>query len=283
MATVKIAAAILLIALTFNAGLQLDRQRLLAAFKDVSLLLRVTLANFIIVPILGILVEKVFRLPPGVATGFMLMAICAGVPFTVLSIRERGGRFNVAAALALYLPILSLVFVPLMASWVLPLAADAHLPMLRFFVTLLLLQVLPATIGILIASSSLQGAVPILERISRIGALVMLGVLVIFSSPDLARSIAMLYGTLDLLAAAVLTILALVTGWLLGGAHTEDRRTVASATALRNVGLSMLIATTSFAADHDTSAAVLTYFFIQVVVTTIVGVYWARKTRRAMA
>lgn len=76
----KLVAPTMLVALTFSAGLQVNRENLIAILKNVGLLGRALLANFIIVPILGVLIVKVFVLPPFVATGLLLMAIAPAFP-----------------------------------------------------------------------------------------------------------------------------------------------------------------------------------------------------------
>jgi len=99
----KLVAVVVLVALTFGAGMQVDRDHLVSLLKNVGLLGRALLANFIIVPILGVLLALVFRLTEHseqVATGFLLMAIAPGVPFVLSSVRKRGGRLSLAVELA---------------------------------------------------------------------------------------------------------------------------------------------------------------------------------------
>jgi bile acid:Na+ symporter, BASS family len=136
----KLIAAAVLVSLTFSAGLAVNREHLFAIFKDVGLLGRALLANFVIVPILGVLFVKLFALPPAIATGVLLMAIAPGVPLVLIQVRKRGGSLGLAVELSLFLPLLSIVTVPLTAKLVLPPDAVARLPLGQFFVTLLLFQ-----------------------------------------------------------------------------------------------------------------------------------------------
>jgi BASS family bile acid:Na+ symporter len=277
----KLVAVVMLVSLTFGAGLQVDRERLIAILKNVGLLGRALLANFVIVPILGVLLAKLFRLPPQVATGFLLMAIAPGVPFVLASVRKRGGSLGLAVALALFLPLLSIVTVPLTAALVLPTQAVAQLPLGRFVVTLLLFQLVPLLAGIAVgyrAPAIASRLEPFLRYVFIASVLVFL----ILYAPRLAEGVAAVYGSNGMWAMLCLSILAMATGWALGGPARADRRVLGIGTTLRNVGLAALIATTSFEGTR-VAAAVLTYLLIQIVVTAVVGIYFTRTAARSTA
>jgi BASS family bile acid:Na+ symporter len=277
----KLVAVVMLVSLTFGAGLQVDREHLIAILKNVGLLGRALLANFVIVPILGVVLAKLFRLPPQVATGFLLMAIAPGVPFVLASVRKRGGRLGLAVALALFLPLLSIVTVPLTAQLVLPTEAVAQLPLGKFVVTLLLFQLLPLLAGIAVGYRA-PAIAPRLEPVFRYVFIASVLVLVILYAPKLAEGVAAVYGSNGMWAMLCLCILAMVTGWVLGGPERADRRVLGIGTTLRNIGLAALIATTSFRGSQ-VAAAVLAYLLIQFVVTAVVGIYFTRTAARSTA
>lgn len=277
----RIIAAIMLVSLTFGSGLEVNREHLRAVLRDTGLLGRALLANFVVVPILGVLLARAFRLPPPVETGFLLMAIAPGVPFVLASVRKRGGSLGLAVALAFLLPLLSIVTVPATAALVLPTVAKAHLPLARFVVTLLLLQLLPLLAGIAVGALAPETASK-LSRPLRVLFFASALALVIVLAPLLVRDVATVYGSNGMWAMLCLVVLSLVTGWLLGAPAREDRRVLAIGTALRNIGLCALIATASFS-DAAVAATVLTYFLIQFVITTLVGVYFARTAQARTA
>lgn len=280
MAVAKLLAAIMLVSLTLGAGLQVDREHLKAILKNVGLLGRALLANFVIVPILGVLVAKVFRLSEPVETGVLLMAIAPGVPFVLAQVRKRGGRLSLAVELAVFLPILSIVTIPVTAALVLPAGAEAQLPLKQFAMTLVLFQLLPLLIGIWIGGRFPQLAARMGKFVQPIFVITLIGLLILYA-PQLVRDIASVYGSLGMLAQLCLALLSMATGWLLGGPALQDRRVLAIGTTLRNIGLCMLI-TTSFRGTL-VSATVLTYLLVQFIVTALFGVYFARKTKAAVA
>ena len=277
----RLIAAIMLVSLTFGAGLQVNREHLRAVFHNLGLLGRALLANFIIVPLLGVLLANLFRLPPQVATGFLLMAIAPGVPFVLASVRKRGGSLGLAVALAFILPLLSIVTVPITAGLVLPTAAKADLPMSRFVLTLVLFQLLPLLAGIAFGALA-PGSAARLGRPLQILFLASALALIVMLGPELVHGIASVYGSNGMLAMLCLVLLSMATGWLFGSPAREDRRVLAIGTTLRNIGLCAVAATSSFS-DPLVAATVLTYFVIQFVIVTLFGVYFARTARTAAA
>ncbi|HEX3457570.1 MAG TPA: bile acid:sodium symporter [Candidatus Baltobacteraceae bacterium] len=275
----KLLAAIMLVSLTLGAGLQVDRGHLIASLKNVSLLGRALLANIVLVPALGVALAKLFVLPPKIATGFLLMAIAPGVPFVLAQVRKRGGRLGFAVELALVLPIVSVVTIPITAMFVLPAGAEAKIPLSHFLFTLLFFQIVPLLVGIVVGAR----APKIAERLGRpLQLLFFLSViaLIVVLFPTLVHDVALVYGSHGMWAMLCLVLLSLLVGWLLGAPHPQDRRVLAIGTGLRNIGLCAVLATTSLRSPTVT-ATVLTYFVIQVIVVTLVGVYFSRNPAEA--
>jgi bile acid:Na+ symporter, BASS family len=275
MKPVNIVAFVFLASLTIAVGLQVNIDHLKAILRNYGLLSRAILANFIIVPFLGVLLARWFELPGPVATGFLLMAIAPGVPFILLQVRKRGGSLGLAVALEFLLPLISIVTVPITAELVLPDPAKAALPMSKFVVTLLLSQLLPLLAGILVVARSPELAARLLRPMKIVAAIALL-VLVVMLAPKIGASLAAVYGSRGMLAAFCLVVLSLIIGGVLGGREREERRVLAFGTALRNIGLCALIATTGFAETPLVIATVLSYFVIQFVTTSLVGVYFKR-------
>lgn len=276
----KILAVIMLVSLTFGAGLQVDREHFKAILRNTGLLGRAFLVNFVLVPVFGVALVRLFHLPAPLATGLLLMAIAPGVPLVLASVRKRGGRLGFAVALALFLPLLSIATIPATAALVLPTAAKAELPLTRFVPTLVLFQLMPLLIGVVVG-----GRFPLLaNRLGKPLQIVFYGsavLLVAVLVPTIARDVATVYGSHAMWAEFCLVVLSAGTGWLLGGPASEDRRVLAIGTALRNIGLCALIATTSFD-QPEVAATVITYFVMQFIVSTALGAYFTRTAKEAI-
>lgn len=277
----KLTAAIMLVSLTFGAGLQANRQHLIAAFKNVNLLVWALIANFIVIPGLGVLLAKLFRLPPFIATGYLLMAIAPGVPFVLASVRKRGGSLGFAIALELLLPLISIVTVPLTAALVLPASVAGEIPISQFVKTLVIFQLLPLLIGIVVGYRA-SGFAEKLARPMQLLFFVAAIALIVIVFPKLVESVTQVYGSNGMFAMLCLVLLSLGVGYAFGGPARENRRVLAIGTTLRNVGLCALIATTNFR-EVQVISAVMCYFIIQFVVVTLVGIYFARTAEGAPA
>jgi predicted Na+-dependent transporter len=107
-------------------------------------------------------------------------------------------------------------------------------------------------------------------------------VVLILLAPKLAAGVAAVYGSRGMWAMLCITILSMVTGWLLGGPLPENRRVLGIGTTLRNIGLASVIATTNFPGTV-VIAAVMAYLLFQFLIVTIVGIYFTRKTEQALA
>jgi BASS family bile acid:Na+ symporter len=277
---VKIVTLILLISMMLNVGLQSNREHLLAVLKNYGLMGRALLANFILVPIFGVLIVRLFQLHEDIATGFLLMAIAPGVPFVVAAGgRKKGGSLGFAVALAFIMPTLSVLTVPITAQWVLPSGAAAHVPAPHILPTLALFQLVPLIVGMLIAAN----APTLAEKLERpLGVVFLLSVvaLLVLLGPNIARAVASVYGSRGILADLTLVVLSLATGWILGGPESPFRHTLSIATALRNIGLCAVVAASDFP-NSLVAPAVMTYLIVQAIVCTLVGAYFTRTSKPA--
>jgi bile acid:Na+ symporter, BASS family len=269
-----IVATVMMASLTFGAGLQVNRDRLIAILKNYSLLGRALLANFVIVPILGVLFVRLFHLETYIATGVLVMTISPGAIFVILGARKKGGSLGFADALAFIMPALATLTIPLTAALILPADEAAQLPVLRFLMTLVLLQLAPLIVGYFVSDRAPTLAAK-LERPVNLIFLATLVALVALVYPTLAKSVASVYGSHGMWAMLCIVVLSVAAGWTLGGPDREDRRTLSIGTAIKKVGLGALVATTSFPRT-EVLAAVLTYFAIQLVVSTLLGMYYKR-------
>ena len=272
----KLAVVVFLACFMLLAGLQCDFTELREAFASPGRLLRIFAANFVIVPLIGVLVVRLFQLDEFVATGILLMAISPGVPFLpLIAGTKKGGSAGLATGLAVVLPAVSIITVPITIPLVLSADAAAHITLSSFIVNLLLIQLLPLCIGLFIRARAAAVAPMVLKIVTVV--LVLAGVVVLFYLvPKMGQAFAAVYGSRGLMATLLIVVLCAGIGWLLGGKTAEYRVTLSISTIMRNIGLATLIATQNF---HDTVAAavVLAYFVIQFVFANLLGMVYKRR------
>lgn len=278
MTAIKICTIVLLVSLTFGAGLGINREHFLSVLKNYGLIGRALLANIVIVPLLGVVVVALFHLPEFVAVGILLMAIAPGVPFVLQAAgRSRGGSQGLAVVLVVVLQAVSVITVPLTLLWVLSDDEKAHIPMGSFVLKLVLFQILPIVVGYIVGQRAPSVAKKLERPLLLIFLLSAIAVVALLGS-KIGDAFAEIYGSGGLLASLLLVVLSTAIGWLLAGKYPAYRRTLAIGTTLRNIGLASVVATANF---PGTSApeAVMTYLVIQFAVATIVGIYFQRSAK----
>ncbi len=272
----KLAVAVFLIAFMVFAGLECDYHDLLVAIEGRARMARILIANFIVVPLIAVIVVRLLALEDFIATGILLMAIAPGVPFLpMVAGVKKGGSAGLAAGLVVVLPALSILTVPITAPLILPENAEAHIRFAPFVINLVLLQLLPLCIGLWIRARAAQAA-PMVRKVA-LAFMAVAGLLVLyFVVPAMGHAFAVVFGTRGLMAVLLIVILSAVTGWAFGGTTPEYRRTITLATIMRNFGLALLIAGQNFEGTI-VSAVVLAYFAIQFIVTNLLGLVLKRR------
>jgi len=260
--------------IAIGLSVRFDEVRKIAG--SLSLVTRAAIANYICVPlaVLGLLL--LFHPKPMAAAGFLIVAVCPGAPygppFTAIA------RGNVPAATGLMVilagssailaPLLLFALIPLMAGTE-PLEVDA----VRILITLLATQLIPLCIGILIRerrpalAAKLQKPFTLLSKILNI--LVLAFILVVQFHVLSAVSPRAYAGMIAFLA------LSLAAGWLLGGSGSGDRKAMTLVTSVRNVSVSLVIATGSFPGSPAVTA-VLVYGIFQTLVSAAIALGWGK-------
>jgi predicted Na+-dependent transporter len=273
----KILAIIMILSTMLGAGLQVDRRRLVETLRQYGLLGRALLANFILVPLIAVVLVRFFHVETGVATGIVLMSMAPGVPFLVNSAgRAGGGSLSFALTIAFCFAALSVLTIPITISIVLPPATAAQVPVLKFLTTLVAFQLVPLVIGALIGP---RLAMPLAEKVTKLLHVVFLGatlVLVVLVFPRLVSSISSVFGFGHLLIIVAIGVFSVAIGWLLGGPDRQYRRTLSIATLMRNIGLCALIGTAPAFAHTLVVPTIVAYFLITFVISLPVRIFFKR-------
>lgn len=269
----KIIPVVLLVSLTFSAGLLVNRAAMVETIKHVGVLLRALVANFIVVPLLAVLVTRAYHLSEPIAIGLLLMAMAPGVPFILLAGgRKKGGSLEFAVELTFTLAAISTLTIPFTARLLLPEGNSTAIPLSQL-TALVLFQLLPLLLGTLLARWKpgwAQRITPFFKRLTLIGLIALFAMI----TPQIVRSFAILFGSFGVLAMLTLTLLSLATGWAAGGRDASYRHTLAIGTLLRNPASAAVIATTFKSPVVD--AVVVTYLVVQFAVANVAGKFFKR-------
>jgi BASS family bile acid:Na+ symporter len=276
----KILALFMIVSTMFGAGLQVDRQRLVETLRQYGLLGRAFLANFVLVPLVAILLVRYFHAEPGVAIGIVLMSMAPGVPFLANAAgRSGGGSLSFALTITFCFAALSVVTIPLtiaLIAYFLPSAPVPAVPVAKFLTTLVVSQLVPLALGALIGPRLPPALAEKLVKISHLVFVAAALVLVVVSFGSIVNSVSMVYGQGHLFLILAIGVFSVLAGGLLGGPDRQYRRTLSIATLLRNIGLCALIGTEPEFAHTLVLPTILAYFVITFALSLPVRVFFKR-------
>jgi BASS family bile acid:Na+ symporter len=272
-----------LIATMVSIGLQVTLPELRRALSDRHMLLRAVLVNFLLVPLLALLLVRLLPLSANVSVALILLAVSAGGPNAIqFTSKVKGGLAN-AAALLFILSLLSVPLAPVLGQALLATDRSLDLPVGRALAGLLLYLLLPLLAGLLIHRLQPRLAELAARPLMLIGTIAFV-VVVVRTMAVKKAAMAALVGP-ELLAMLALIVGSMVLGWLFGGPARETRRVLASTTGMRNAAIALLIALRSFAGtDVDAVVVACTALMIPVnMVYTIGGTIRGAVAAKAQA
>jgi BASS family bile acid:Na+ symporter len=277
---INILAAVTLVELMLTIGLSATLADVGAVAHDWRAVIGAAIANYVVVPGAAVALVLLFRAQPLVAAGVMIVAVCPGAPYGPPFTAIAKGDVSRAVGLMVILAGSSAVLAPLLLQWLLPFVTGgptARVDAGRIVRTLALVQFLPLCVGLGVAARRPAWAQRLRKPLGQLSAFLNVSLLTIILAAQFHMLAAIrvrgYVGMLALLAASA------VAGWLLGARGGAERKTLAITTAVRNVGVGLVIAGGSF---PGTPAVTFTtaYALLQTVVTALVV---AAIGRRALA
>lgn len=244
----SIAVVVFAVSSLLSVGLAYRLRAIVAPLRNVRSVFRALVANFALVPLLAVGLERMFALEPAHALGLFLLAGSAGAPFLIKLASTARSDLALSASLLVLLIPATVVFLP----FYVPLAM-AH-PTFRGLdyvpssifeigVPLLTTLILPLGIGLLIHAVLPRSS----TRLARIGGKVStasLLVVVVATFGANFRSLLVIVTNEAIVAGVALILGAFVIGYLLS---RRDRSAVLGlGTAQRNIAGAMVIATQDF-------------------------------------
>lgn len=273
---INLFVTIALVELMAAIGLSVTFADIAGVVKNRRLVFQAALANYVCVPATAVGLLLLFRAQPMVAAGFMITAVCPGAPFGPPLTAMAKGNVAVSVGLMVILAGSSAIVAPLLLHWTLPLVSGSeslNVDATRMLVTLLVTQLLPLCGGMAVRQWRPELAARLLKPAtltSEVLNLSMIGLILVVHFPILIairpRGFA---GMLALVHAA------LAAGWLLGTPGQGNRKAMAISTAVRNVGVGLVIATSSFPGTAAVTAT-LAFALFQTIVLALIALGWGR-------
>lgn len=265
------------ILLMLGVGMGTSFRQVVEAVRQFGVVLRGVLANFLVTPALIYLVLLSLPLSPDVKIGIMLMAAAPVAPMAPPFVEGAKGDVAYGVGLMVVVAILSVVLTPLILGLALPKSeAGVQVDPMQIVQTLMTVQLIPIGIGMTICQLSPGWAEKLLKfvpRIGQIGLLAGVGLLMASQSEHILSISLLTYLVIALLVVGCLFI----GDWMLVGKSESKRRALAVSTALRNIPLAFLIASTSFP-DSAVGPVTLVFSVLMMLLSVLYGKL--RRSRR---
>lgn len=262
----KLAILIFVIASMLSMGFSLTLSQILEPLKNIGLVVRSLLANFVVVPLLVYLMLNIISLSEPLEIGFVLLATAAGAPFLPKLAQTAKGNMAFSVGLMVLLMVGTIIYMPLVLPLVLQGVAvnpwDIAQP-------LIFLMLLPLAMGLLIKAR--YGAIatalqPIMTQASSTALMGGLVIGLVLQFNNLIR----LFGTGALIASAVFIILSFIIGYLLGTPGKATQRVLGLGTAQRNISAALLVGASNFD-DPDVVIIIIAASLLMLVLLMVIG------------
>jgi len=263
----SVAVLIFAVSSMLSVGLAYDLGQILAPLREARAVFRALVANFVIVPLLAVGIERLIPMEPPLALGLFLLAGSAGAPFLIKLASAAKSDLALSAGLLVLLVPATVVFLPFYVPLAMAhptLRGLSYVPskVLALGLPLLSTLVLPLVVGVAVKALAPRWAarlVPIGGKVSTVAVLVVIVATFGANFPELIRIVK----TGAVLAGVLLVLGAFVVGYLLS--RHERRAVLGLGTAQRNVAAALVLASRDFA-DRDVlvmvTACVLTGLLI---------------------
>jgi BASS family bile acid:Na+ symporter len=280
---INLLCAVTLFEMMVSIGMGVTFADLFSVARNGRLIGMAALANYVCVPAAAVGLLLLLRPHsaepeqfPLIATGFLIAAVCPGAPFGPPFTTIAKGNVARAVGLMTILAGSSALVAPVLLRFLLPIMSDdetVRVNVAKMVSTLFIAQFLPLCIGLCIR----QWRPALADRLQKPANLLSLALNLVNFGFILTVQWEMLMGIpihayLGMLA---LVLISVGVGWLLGGPGSANRTAMTMATAVRNVAVSLVIATGSFAGTKAVTSAT-SFAIFQTIVMALVALGWGR-------
>jgi BASS family bile acid:Na+ symporter len=238
----QITVPIFVISTMLNVGLTQKPSQILEHLRVRPFVLKMLLANFVLVPLVTIILLRLATFDPALGAGLLIFGLCAGAPFLIKLTQAAQHDMALGAATMMLLMVVTVLYVPVVLPLVLTgVSVDAW----TIARSLLLQLLLPIGIGMVVAEvlpDFTKTVQPWVGKLGNIALYVVLAATLIGYFPNMLEIV----GTGAIFVGLVIVLAAFTIGYLLnkGKDHHED--VGALGTAQRNTAAGLIIATQNF-------------------------------------
>jgi len=274
----RILTLLFLFTAMLSVGMQTTAGDLGSLLRSKGFLLRSLVANFVAVPIVGIVMARTLPLKPEAATALLLLACTPGGISALHFTPKIKGASLFAGSSAFLLGFVAIFLSPALLTFVLPGDISVGIPYGRALLFVLGYLLLPLVAGILVRSRAERLAEKLSKPCLITSAVLFVAVVVLLLG--LRKEAMNAIGKEALFYMLLFIVISMTVGWFMGGPAKETRPLLATVTGMRHVALCLLIALNSFP-DRAVQAPLLAFSALMVPPSTLLAAFMAIRSRKA--
>ena len=271
----NLSVLIYIITTMLSMGLKFFPKQFLEPLKNKSLILKSLIANFLLVPILTYIILQVIPLEQGLAIGLVLMATAAGSPFMLKLVQLMKADSAFAVGLMLILSMVTLVYMPLVLSILLPGVSVNHLSIAASLLVLIFLPLIGGTVIKWRYNRIAEIIQPIFNQISNIFIILVVILYLVLNYKDFLA----VFGTGALVASLIFILAAFSVGYLLGGPSKNTKPVLGLGTAMRNSSAAFVVALANFSSQYNVMAMIIVVYILSILLMMIISGMIGNRTK----
>ena len=267
---------IFIITSMLGMGFSLTIPQIMAPLKDRRLIIMSLVANFVLVPILALVIIRVIPVSEGIQIGLILVGFAAGAPFLPKLVHVAKGGMAFTAGLMVLLMVVTIAYLPLVLPFVL---TGVQVNPWEIAQSLIVLMLIPLAIALFIRAryeSVATGLVHTMNMAANLSLIAMfIGYFIGYS--DVTYGV---LGTGGILVSILLVVGAAIIGYLLGGPDKDNKKILALGTGQRNLAAAFAVASGNFAANPEVLIEVMDVAVIGFIVLMLIAGEMGRRSVR---
>ncbi|MGB9175141.1 MAG: hypothetical protein WCB46_00195 [Methanoregula sp.] len=255
-------------------GFSLTIPQIVAPLRNTRLVLMSLTANFIIVPILVLLIAWIIPLSEGLQIGLILTGMAAGAPFLPKLVQVAKGDMAFAAGLMVLMMVVTILYLPIVLPFVL---TGVQVNPWEIARSLIFLMLIPLAISLFIREKYEEVAVGLLPTMKMASNLSLIVLFVAYFGAYF-DDVSGVIGTGGVLAAILLIAGAAVVGYLLGGPDIDRRKVLTLGTGQRNLAAAFAVASSNFPANPDVLLQVMDVSILGLAILMVIAAHFGRHS-----
>ena len=238
----NLSVVLFVVATMLSMGLALNVSQIIAPLKRPLLVADVLVTNFVLVPLVALLVIFFIPVDEGTKIGLILLSLAAGAPFTPKLAELAKGDTALATAVMLLQMVATVVILPFALPMMLE--GDISVDSLAIAKSLVIMMLIPLAIALWVkakfetVASTWQGRMVKLSNVALVAIIILMAILH-------GKDVLAVLGY-DMVAVILFMIASLCIGYLAGGKFYHHRVVSSLSAGQRNVSAALVVAAQNF-------------------------------------